>query len=74
MSIPQNFQGTFFCRGREQGGKYRMKLVNGFHVRKITVGLNEPLSPAAEVLAADFQVRVKNFDCTCALQLHELMG
>ena len=38
----------------EQGGKHKTRLVHGFHSRKITLGLNEPVKPAPQVSAADF--------------------
>jgi len=65
-----------FCRyyRLEHGGKCRTKLVHGFHFRKVTAGLNEPLKSIAQVFATDHQLRVNNFDCTCAQQLLELMG
>ena len=52
----------------------KTRLIHGFHFRKITVGLNEPLKPAPQVFATDYQVRNINFDCTFAQLLHELMA
>ena len=35
----------------------RTRLIHGFHFRKITVGLNEPLKPAPQGFATDYPVR-----------------
>ena len=35
-------------------------------------GLNEPLKAVSQVSAAEYQVRIVNFDCTFAQQLNEL--
>jgi len=41
-------------------GGCKMRHVHGLYFRKITVSLNEPLQPAPQVFATDFQVRVKH--------------
>ena len=38
---------------------------------KFTAGLNEPLKPAPQAFAADYQVPVRKFDCTFAQQFNQ---